>query len=231
MSRTIERAFERSIVLKTTTTTTTRRGRARAQRVRLRCHEIDVARSPRASAACAATVARAPSSVRREVCAPRELFQTSALRRSLLPARRLNDFNLISGALRSFSLLVSKTTTPPPLPASPTRAMGPWERLIEWIRRRVARSARTTPSPAVRRCPVPPPAPPPLARAVVSTLVPIRPRRRGERRSLRTFPVVSLRPRLAFNPRPRRLSTPTDAFELHAGPSSFAPRDRASSSR
>jgi aminopeptidase N len=43
----------------------------------------------------------------------------------------------------------------------------------------------------------------------VLTLVPIRPRRRGERRSLRTFPVVSLRPgSLAFNLRPRRLSTP-----------------------
>ena len=43
----------------------------------------------------------------------------------------------------------------------------------------------------------------------VHTLVPIRPRRRGERRSLRTFAVVSLRPgSLAFNPRPRRLSTP-----------------------
>jgi hypothetical protein len=41
------------------------------------------------------------------------------------------------------------------------------------------------------------------------TLVPIRPRRRGERRSLRTFsPGVSPRPSLAFNPRPRRLSTP-----------------------
>jgi hypothetical protein len=41
------------------------------------------------------------------------------------------------------------------------------------------------------------------------TLVPIRPRSRGERRSLRTFAVVSLRPgSLAFNPRPRRLSTP-----------------------
>jgi hypothetical protein len=41
------------------------------------------------------------------------------------------------------------------------------------------------------------------------TLVPIRPRRRGERRSLRTFPGVSLRPPLAFNPdTPRRLSTP-----------------------
>jgi hypothetical protein len=47
------------------------------------------------------------------------------------------------------------------------------------------------------------------------TLVPIRPRRRGERHSLRTFAVVSLRPPLAFNPRPRRLSTPSDAYELH----------------
>jgi U3 small nucleolar ribonucleoprotein protein IMP4 len=42
----------------------------------------------------------------------------------------------------------------------------------------------------------------------VLTLVPIRPRWRGERRSLRTFPGASLRPPLAFNPRPRRLSTP-----------------------
>jgi hypothetical protein len=49
----------------------------------------------------------------------------------------------------------------------------------------------------------------------VDTLVPIRPRSRGERRSLRTFDVLSLRPgSLAFNPRPRRLSTPSDAFEL-----------------
>ena len=40
------------------------------------------------------------------------------------------------------------------------------------------------------------------------TLVPIRPRRRGGRRSLRTLPGVSLRPPLGFNPRPRRLSTP-----------------------
>ena len=47
------------------------------------------------------------------------------------------------------------------------------------------------------------------------TLVPIRPRSRGERRSLRTLPGVSLRAPLAFNTRPRRLSTPTDAFELH----------------
>jgi len=52
-------------------------------------------------------------------------------------------------------------------------------------------------------------------RGAFYTLVPIRPRWRGERRSLRTFPVVSLRPHLAFNPRPRRLSTPTEAFELH----------------
>ena len=44
----------------------------------------------------------------------------------------------------------------------------------------------------------------------VTTLVPIRPRWRGERRSLRTFAGVSLRPgSLAFNPdTPRRLSTP-----------------------
>ena len=47
------------------------------------------------------------------------------------------------------------------------------------------------------------------------TLVPIRPRSRGERRSLKTFAVVSLRPPLAFNTRPRRLSTPPDAFQLH----------------
>jgi homoserine dehydrogenase len=47
------------------------------------------------------------------------------------------------------------------------------------------------------------------------TLVPIRPRRRGERRSLRTFAGASLRPPLAFNPRARCLSTPTDAFQLH----------------
>jgi hypothetical protein len=48
------------------------------------------------------------------------------------------------------------------------------------------------------------------------TLVPIRPRWRGERHSLRTFPSASLRPGShAFNPRPRRLSTSTDAFELH----------------
>ena len=38
------------------------------------------------------------------------------------------------------------------------------------------------------------------------TLVPIRPRSRGGRRSLRTLPGASLRPPLAFNTRPRRLS-------------------------
>jgi len=47
------------------------------------------------------------------------------------------------------------------------------------------------------------------------TLVPIRPCWRGERDSLRTFAGASLRTSLAFNPRPRRLSTPSDAFELH----------------
>jgi len=52
-------------------------------------------------------------------------------------------------------------------------------------------------------------------RRVLLTLVHIRPRWRGERRSLRTLPGVSLRPHLAFNPRPRRPSTPTDAFQLH----------------
>ena len=40
------------------------------------------------------------------------------------------------------------------------------------------------------------------------TLVPIRPRWRCGRRSLRTLPVASLRQPLAFIPRPRRLSTP-----------------------
>jgi hypothetical protein len=47
-------------------------------------------------------------------------------------------------------------------------------------------------------------------RRVLYTLVPIRPRPRGERRSLRTLPGASLRPPLAgFNPdTPRRLSTP-----------------------
>ena len=53
------------------------------------------------------------------------------------------------------------------------------------------------------------------ASSVVPTLVPVRPRWRGERRSLRTFAVASLRAPLAFNPCARRLSTPTDAFELH----------------
>ena len=56
-----------------------------------------------------------------------------------------------------------------------------------------------------------------LGLGALYTLVPIRPRWRGERRSLRTFAVISLRPgSLAFNPdTPRRLSTPSDAFQLH----------------
>jgi len=52
-------------------------------------------------------------------------------------------------------------------------------------------------------------------RGAFYTLVPIRPRRHGERDSLRTLPGASLHPHLAFNPRPRCLSTPTDAFQLH----------------
>ena len=54
-----------------------------------------------------------------------------------------------------------------------------------------------------------------ISGAFYLTLVSIRPRRRGERRSLRTLPGDSLRPPLGFNPRPRCLSTPTDAFQLH----------------
>ena len=56
-----------------------------------------------------------------------------------------------------------------------------------------------------------------MMRCVLLTLVPIRPRSRCERRSLRSFsPGASLRPgSLAFNPRHRRLSTSTDAFQLH----------------
>ena len=63
---------------------------------------------------------------------------------------------------------------------------------------------------------------PVLFQARSITLVPIRPRRRGERRSLRTFPGVSLRPPLGFNPdTPRRLSTPSDAFQLHPDVASY----------
>jgi hypothetical protein len=51
------------------------------------------------------------------------------------------------------------------------------------------------------------PKPSPAKTSNFYTLVPIRPRSRGERRFLRTFAVVSLRPALAFNTRPRRLST------------------------
>jgi hypothetical protein len=73
------------------------------------------------------------------------------------------------------------------------------------------------------------------ASAYVShTLVPIRPRRRGERRSLRTLPGASLRPPLAFNPRHRRLqlqltplnSTPTS--RCMERPSGTLPRPAAS---
>ena len=58
------------------------------------------------------------------------------------------------------------------------------------------------------------------------TPVPIRPR--GERRFLRTFsPGVSFRPRHGFNPRQRRLSTSTDAFQLHPDVASRGPSTRS----
>ena len=60
-------------------------------------------------------------------------------------------------------------------------------------------------------------------RGAFYTMVPIRRRSRGERRSLRTLPGASLRPSLAFNTHPRRLSTSTDAFQLHRARA--APRD------
>ena len=58
-------------------------------------------------------------------------------------------------------------------------------------------------------------------RGAFYTLVPIRPRSRGERHSLRTLPGVSLRPPHGFNTRPRRLSTSTDAFQLHPNVRSY----------
>ena len=64
------------------------------------------------------------------------------------------------------------------------------------------------------------------ASASTITLVPIRSRRRGARRSLRTLPGASLRPgSLAFNPRPRRLSTPL------LTPFNFTPTSRRSRPR
>ena len=69
-----------------------------------------------------------------------------------------------------------------------------------------------------------------LIRCVRFTLVPIRPRRRGERRSLRTFPGASLRPSLGFKTRHRRLSTPPDAFQLHPDTRGCFPASRPSRS-
>jgi hypothetical protein len=64
------------------------------------------------------------------------------------------------------------------------------------------------------------------------TLVPVRPRRCGERRLLRTslLPGASLRPTpLAFNPdTPRRLSTPTLLTPFDSAPT-FARAERPSS--
>jgi hypothetical protein len=55
------------------------------------------------------------------------------------------------------------------------------------------------------------------------TLVPIRPRRRGERRSLRTFPGASLRPSLGFinSDAPRRLAPSSTDAPLNSTPTSF----------
>jgi len=64
-----------------------------------------------------------------------------------------------------------------------------------------------------------------LLGAFVFTLVPIRPRRRGECRFLRTFAGVSLRPgSLAFNTRPHCLSTPL-LTPLNSTPTFFARMD------
>jgi len=65
-----------------------------------------------------------------------------------------------------------------------------------------------------------------IVKVTFYTLVPVRPRRRGERRSLRTFAGASLRPHLAFNTRPRRLSTPPDAFQLHPDIRSYTRAER-----
>jgi cytochrome P450 len=54
------------------------------------------------------------------------------------------------------------------------------------------------------------------------TLVPIRPRSRGERRSLRTFAVVSLRPRFQ-SPSSTPFNAASDAFQLHPGVGTFKP--------
>jgi hypothetical protein len=58
------------------------------------------------------------------------------------------------------------------------------------------------------------------------TLVPIRPRSRGERRSLRTLPGASLRPHHGFNPdTPRRppFNSASDAYELHPDVALYGP--------
>ena len=101
----------------------------------------------------------------------------------------------------------SLLTSPRALPIVPPRPSISTERRRDERRQRARR--RETPRPDRR-------ARGRLHEGASHTLVPIRPRRRGERRSLRTLPGASLRPgSLAFNPRPRRLSTPTDAFQLH----------------
>jgi hypothetical protein len=81
------------------------------------------------------------------------------------------------------------------------------EDMMRWPMRRLVaeleRARKNSPADHAKRD-----GPAPLEKAELGafyTLVPIRPRSRGERRSLRTLPGASLRPSLAFNPRPRRL--------------------------
>ena len=63
-------------------------------------------------------------------------------------------------------------------------------------------------------------------RRVLLTPVPIRPRSRGERRSLRTFNARRISPPITTVSIPdlRRLSTPTDAFQLHPDVASYGPQ-------
>ena len=188
-----------------------------------------------------ATAARAPAAnaSRRPATTPAGFNPTGALVVAVLlafagasPARRS------AARARRFFLSVSakrpprERSDPPSLPPSLSPPRGPPSDLTRVPRpahldhrqaRTCSRRTKTT-----RRRPRPPSSrrtssPSRTRRASAGkftsgafyTLVPIRPRWRGERRFLRTLPGVSLRPPPAFNPRPRCLSTPTDAFQLH----------------
>ena len=127
------------------------------------------------------------------------------------PSRRATTLAvLLAGAAASSTLggvlpagaaeTAPSSPPPPPLPRGVPRDMGPGVVALDLVPGK-AGGLFAESGDEVRR---------------VLTLVTIRPRSRGERRSLRTLPGASLRPHLAFNPdTPRRLSTPTDAFPLH----------------